>query len=43
MKIIDDRGVFFTLADDVKIASSPAVLAEIVARMPTLSMSEAGL
>ena len=41
MKIIDDRGTLFVLADDVNIAEPPAVLAEIVAKLPTLAMSEA--
>ena len=43
MKIIGDRGVLFSIADDVKIAGPPSVLAEIVAQLPFLSMSEAGL
>ena len=43
MKIIGDRGVFFAIADDVKIARPPSNLAEIVAQLLGLAMSEAGL
>jgi len=43
MKIIGDRGVLFSIIDDVKIASPPSVLAEIVAQLPTLSLAESGL
>ena len=43
MKTTDDRGTLFTLADDVNIAGPPAVLAEIVAKLPASAMSEAGL
>ena len=41
MKIVDDRGTLFALADDVNIAGPPAVLARIVAKLPALAMSEA--
>ena len=41
MKIIDNRGVIIALSDDVKMACPPTVLAEIVASLPPLSMSEA--
>jgi hypothetical protein len=43
MTILRDRGVLFAIADDVKITGPPIVRAEIVAKVPTLSMSEAGL
>ncbi len=43
MKIIDNRGTLFTLADDVNFVGPPAVLAKIVAVLPALAMSEAGL
>ena len=42
MKIIGDRGVLFSIIDDVKIASPPSVLAEIVAQLSTLSLAESG-
>ena len=41
MKIIGDRGVLLSIADDVKIVGSPSVLAEIVAQLHGLAMSEA--
>jgi hypothetical protein len=41
MKIIGDRGALFSIADDVKIAGPPSLLAEIVAQLPALSMTEA--
>jgi hypothetical protein len=41
MKIIGDRGVFFSIANDVKIAGPPLVTAKIVAQLPGLAMSEA--
>jgi hypothetical protein len=43
MKIIDDRGALFALADDANIKEPSAVLAEIVAKLPALAMLEAGL
>jgi hypothetical protein len=43
MKILDDRGVLFGLADDVNIACPPEVLGEIVVKLPDLTMSECGL
>ena len=44
MKINGDRGVLFAIADDVRIAGPPFVLAEIVAQLrPALAMSETGL
>ncbi len=43
MKIIGDRKVLFSIADDVKIAGLPSALAEIVAQIPTLSLAEARL
>jgi len=43
IQIIGDRGVLFSIADDVKIAGPPLVLAEIVGQLPGLAMSEAGL
>ena len=43
MKILDGRGVLFGLADDVNIVWPPEVLGDIVVRLPTLAMSEAGL
>jgi len=41
MKIIGDRGVRFSIADDMKIAWPPSVLAKIVAQLSGLAMSEA--
>ena len=43
IKILNDRGALFAIADDVKIAGPRDVLAEIIAQVPALSMSEAGL
>jgi hypothetical protein len=43
MKILDGSGILLIIADDVKICASPEVLAEIVAELPELAMSEAGL
>ena len=41
MKIIGYRGVLLFIADDVKITWPPSDLAEIVAQLPGLAMSEA--
>ena len=43
MKVLDERGILLAIADDVKICAPPEVLAEIVAKLPELAMSEAGL
>jgi hypothetical protein len=43
MKVIDGRGILLAIADDVKICAPPEVIAEIVAKLPELAMSEAGL
>ncbi len=43
MKIIENRGVLFSVADDVKISGPPSILAEIVAQLPALAISEEGL
>ncbi len=42
MKIIGDRGVLISIADDVDIACPPSTLAEIDAQLPALTMTEAG-
>ncbi len=42
-EIIGERGVLFAIADDVKIVGPPSILAEIVAQLLALAMSEAGL
>jgi hypothetical protein len=43
MKIIDYRGLLFALSDDVNMVAPSKVLADIVARLPSLAISEAGL
>jgi hypothetical protein len=40
MKVIGDHGVRFAVADDVKIAGPPCVLAKNVAQLPALALSE---
>ena len=41
MKIHNGRGILLAIADDVKICAPPLDLAEIVDRLPAISMSEA--
>jgi hypothetical protein len=43
MKILNGRGIFLAIADDVKICALPSLLAEIAGKLPALAMSEAGL
>jgi hypothetical protein len=43
MKIIGDHGVLFAIADDVKLAGPPSVLAKIVVQLHALALLEAGL
>ena len=40
---LDGRGVLFAIADDVKIAAPPSVIAEIVENFANIALHEAGL
>ncbi len=43
MEVLDGRGVLFTIADDVKISTTPKVTGEIVEVFANIAWQEAGL